>query len=84
MRGKLIANWAELKKLRQEAWLLQRELAEQAGVSRNTVSRIETGKSRHPSRETIRALAKALDVRPNTLAIAETSGGKVLEFKRPR
>lgn len=57
-----------LKRLREEAPLSIRELAALAGVSHNTVWRLEAGLSgARPS--TVRKLARALDVRPKDLAL---------------
>jgi DNA-binding XRE family transcriptional regulator len=55
-----------LSTLRTEHVLTLRELAEAAGVSKDTIWRLENGHSdAHPS--TIRKLAKALDVQPREL-----------------
>ena len=59
----------KLKALRSEHVLTLRELAEEAGVSKDTIWRLENGHSEaHPS--TIRKLAKALDVQPKELVKA--------------
>jgi transcriptional regulator with XRE-family HTH domain len=59
-------NVERLKTLRIEHVLTLRELAEAAGVSKDTIWRLEHGHSEaHPS--TIRKLAKALDVQPKEL-----------------
>ena len=59
-------NVERLKTLRTEHVLTLRELAEAAGVSKDTIWRLENGHSEaHPS--TIRKLAKALDVQPKDL-----------------
>jgi transcriptional regulator with XRE-family HTH domain len=59
-------NVERLKTLRTEHVLTLRELAEAAGVSKDTIWRLENGHSEaHPS--TIRKLAKALDVQPKEL-----------------
>lgn len=51
----------------------QRDLAQAAGLTPVTVSRIETGKhNRRPYRESLEAIAKALDVSPTWLAFGET------------
>ena len=61
-----------LKTLRGEHVLTLRELAEEAGVSKDTIWRLENGHSEaHPS--TIRKLAKALGVQPRDLV--RTGGG---------
>lgn len=59
-------NVERLRTLRSEHVLTLRELAEEAGVSKDTIWRLENGHSEaHPS--TIRKLAKALDVQPKEL-----------------
>jgi DNA-binding XRE family transcriptional regulator len=59
-------NVERLRNLRTEHVLTLRELAEAAGVSKDTIWRLENGHSEaHPS--TIRKLAKALDVQPKEL-----------------
>ena len=65
-------NVEKLKALRSEQVLTLRELAEEAGVSKDTIWRLENGHSgAYPS--TIRKLAKALGVRPRDLV--KTGGG---------
>jgi HTH-type transcriptional regulator, competence development regulator len=62
-------NVERLRTLRTEHVLTLRELAEAAGVSKDTIWRLENGHSEaHPS--TIRKLAKALDVQPKELVKA--------------
>ena len=59
-------NVGRLKALRSEHVLTLRELAEEAGVSKDTIWRLENGHSEaHPS--TIRKLARALGVQPKEL-----------------
>ena len=59
-------NVERLRTLRTEHVLTLRELAEAAGVSKDTIWRLENGHSAaHPS--TIRKLAKALEVQPKEL-----------------
>lgn len=54
-----------LRELRLDAALSQTDLAEQSGVSRTTITRIETGDSPKPILpSTIRKLAEALHVKP--------------------
>ena len=56
----------KLKRLRKERVLTIRELANEAGVSKTTISNIENGQSEaYPS--TIRKLARALEVQPSDL-----------------
>ncbi len=65
-------NVERLKTLRVEHVLTLRELAEVAGVSKDTIWRLENGHSEaHPS--TIRKLARALGVQPKELS--KTGGG---------
>ncbi len=62
-------NVERLRTLRTEHVLTLRELAEAAGVSKDTIWRLENGHSEaHPS--TIRKLAKALNVQPKELVKA--------------
>jgi DNA-binding XRE family transcriptional regulator len=62
-------NVERLRTLRVEHVLTLRELAEAAGVSKDTIWRLENGHSEaHPS--TIRKLAKALGVQPKELVKA--------------
>ncbi len=55
-----------LKEIREARFLSQRDLAEKAGVSVDTISRIERG-LHHPRLCTIRWLAAALDVWPGEI-----------------
>jgi transcriptional regulator with XRE-family HTH domain len=55
----------KLKTLREERVLTVAELARQAGVSKNTISKAENGGSVYPS--TVRKLAGALGVDPSDL-----------------
>ena len=56
----------KVKRLRKERVLTIRELADEAGVSKTTISNIENGQSEaYPS--TIRKLARALEVTPSEL-----------------
>ena len=65
-------NVERLRTLRTEHVLTLRELAEAAGVSKDTIWRLENGHSdAHPS--TIRKLARALEVQPKELV--KTGGG---------
>ena len=53
---------ANVRELREQAFLTQEELAQLAGVHRLTILKAEQG--RRPSFRTIRKLAKALKVAP--------------------
>lgn len=56
-----------LRELRLNAVMTQKELAEKAGVSKQTVVMIESGRIR-PYPQTLRKLAEALGVPPTALA----------------
>lgn len=64
-----------LRRLRQERFLSQAELAQKAGLHPISITELETGK-RAPYARTVRRLAEALEVRPQDLAspdeVAET------------
>jgi transcriptional regulator with XRE-family HTH domain len=67
-------NVEKLRNLRIEHVLTLRELAEAAGVSKDTIWRLENGYSEaHPS--TIRKLAKTLGVQPKELVRSGRSDG---------
>lgn len=51
-----------IRDLRIKAKLSQEELAEKSGLSRTTISNIESGKTESMSTKTIAAIAEALDV----------------------
>jgi transcriptional regulator with XRE-family HTH domain len=57
---------ASLKRLREESFLSQEELARSAGLRRATITELELGKH-VPRPSTIRRLAKALKVAPQAL-----------------
>ncbi len=56
-----------VKELRAERVMSLRELAELAGVSKDTIWRLESGTSTNAHPSTIRKLAKALGVEPAEL-----------------
>lgn len=60
-----------LRRLREQRALSQRELAAQARLSVTTVNRIETGQSK-PMPRTVRKLAGALGVEPQELLSQQT------------
>jgi transcriptional regulator with XRE-family HTH domain len=65
-------NVERLRALRIEHVLTLRELADEAGVSKDTIWRLENGHSEaHPS--TIRKLAKAFGVQPKELVMTRGS-----------
>ena len=55
----------EMKRLRNERFLSQRDLARKAGVS--PIMHLETGESVDPRLSTVRKVAEALGVDPNSL-----------------
>jgi transcriptional regulator with XRE-family HTH domain len=60
-----------LKELRERARLSQPQLAERSGLSKGYVGGIEAGlRGKRPSRDTILALARALDVPPLEMLVA--------------
>lgn len=48
-------------------WMTQEQLARQAGVSPDTISRMENGFRPHPHNKTLFRIAKALEVSPEDL-----------------
>ena len=58
-----MANIADnVRKARKKAGLSQDKLAREAGVAYNTVVKIESGENKNPTIETLRSIAKALNV----------------------
>jgi len=51
-----------LRKLREAKGLSQEKLARLADVANNTIVKIEAGKNQNPTLETLRKVAKALNV----------------------
>jgi transcriptional regulator with XRE-family HTH domain len=51
-----------LRKLREEKGLSQEKLARLADVANNTIIKIEVGKNQNPTLDTLKKVAKALDV----------------------
>ncbi|MES9636701.1 helix-turn-helix domain-containing protein [Megasphaera elsdenii] len=51
-----------LKRFREQRGYTQEELAHRAGISRVTISKLESGKQKTTTNTTILALAQALDV----------------------
>ncbi len=66
MAYQIIGNGERLRALRLGAGLTQEELAEEAGVARNTVSNAECGEL--VRRSTVRKLARVLIVEPREIA----------------
>ncbi len=67
MAGRLNADGDALRRARENAWLNQDELAAMAGLTPHTIMRIEKGHTPHPTRTTVRKIAKALEMDPNDL-----------------
>lgn len=61
-------NVSKVKELRAEHVMSLRELADAAGVSKDTIWRLESGTSTNAHPSTIRKLAKAFGVAPSELA----------------
>lgn len=51
-----------IRKARKKAGLSQDKLARKAGVAYNTVVKIESGENKNPTIETLRSIAKTLDI----------------------
>ena len=51
-----------IRKVRKKTGLSQDKLARKADVAYNTVVKIESGENKNPTIETLRSIAKALDV----------------------
>jgi transcriptional regulator with XRE-family HTH domain len=58
---------AKLRRLRLSRWMYQRQLAQRAGLHKETVRRIEAGQDSQPRLSTVLALAEALGVPPEEL-----------------
>ena len=57
----------KLRRLREERFISQRDLAKQAEVSPTTILHLETGENPNPRLSTVRKIAEALGVNPNEL-----------------
>ena len=64
-----------VKELRAERVMSLRELSEIAGVSKDTIWRLESGTSTNAHPSTIRKLAKALGVEPTELTKRSADAG---------
>ncbi|MGV9834255.1 helix-turn-helix domain-containing protein [Nocardia niigatensis] len=74
-----------IKARRQELDLLGKDLAQRAGLSPSTVSRIEQGVFAHPTPECLRAIAEALNVpADHLLTLAASSSKPKVAPKTPR
>ena len=56
-----------LRKLRETKGLSQEKLARLSDVANNTIVKIEAGKNQNPTLETLKKIAKALDVSVDNL-----------------
>ena len=62
-------NWGyTIKRLREERYITQAELATKSGLGPSHISRIESGQYRSPKQETFESLAKGLDLMPTKLS----------------
>lgn len=61
------AHVKPLRELRAEHMLSQQELADKAAVSKKTIVDIENGEVERPQWRTVRALSKALGVKPGEI-----------------
>jgi len=57
----------KIKELRTERGWTQKELGRRSGITRESISAVEIGKSRKPSGETLIKLARAFGIRPEEL-----------------
>lgn len=71
---RLTADGPRLKSLREAAWLNQDELGEMSGLTGHTIMRIEKGHTKHPTRPTLRKIARALKVHPDDLIKKDADG----------
>ena len=51
-----------LRKLREERGLSQEKLARLADIANNTIIKIEAGKNKNPTFDTLKKIAKALEI----------------------
>lgn len=70
-----------LRRVREEKAIPQKGLARASGVSVYTISRIESGTTEHPQRDTLKALAKPLGVDVEEL-LAGADGGSRRSHRR--
>jgi transcriptional regulator with XRE-family HTH domain len=56
-----------LRRLRESKGLSQEKLARMADVANNTIVKIEAGKNQNPTLNTIKKIAKALDIKSDDL-----------------
>jgi len=58
----------KIRELRKKKGYSQEQLARQAGISYNTIVKLESGESRHPTIQTMAGIAKALSISLDDLA----------------
>jgi len=61
----------KLAKLRMDAFLTQREVAEKSGITRETLARMETLSDKYFGSNSVKSVAKVLNVNPNELIKSE-------------
>jgi len=61
----------KLAKLRMDAFLTQREVAEKSGITRETLARMETLSDKYFVSNSVKSVAKVLNVNPNELIKSE-------------
>jgi transcriptional regulator with XRE-family HTH domain len=85
MKGAIMfeVDGSALRELRERALLSQRELAEIAGLTQSTLSRLERGKQSARGK-TVRDLARALDVEPHRILVQGQNSGGQVETRPPR
>ena len=70
-----------LRRLRQQAVMSQQQLADESGVARDTISKLETGQRRaYPT--TIRKLATSLGVEPQELVEEQEGRSRTPEVSK--
>ena len=74
----------QIRRLRAAAGLTQEELAHKAGMKFSTFVQIEKGRVPNPRIDTLRKIARALDVTLDELAGDEDGGEEEPARKRPR
>ncbi len=72
----------EVRRYRTMHRLSQEEVAEQVGVTRETISQIETGKNRRPRTHVLEGLERVLGL-PHTLSLRLITDDKTLSWEDP-
>lgn len=78
-----MAFGANLRRIREEQFLSQAELANRSGVRKLTIQRLESGATA-PLARTVRRLANALGVDPGELASAQEVAERIAKRKRQK